>query len=699
MTINIRLKELYNNQLFIIFIVSVTYFLSAKIIAPLSFSESNSVFAIWPPTGVALSSLLIFGYRSWPGITIGAFVLNMTITPVLPSIQISITNTLGPLFAAFIINKLVKPFHIFSRTRYIMIFFGSIVVAAIITASGGTFALWFHKFTTADKAFSVWHTWMFGDLIGFLLIVPMLSALKLEPLQKLTLLKTIEGICILFTIFFVGMFIFGPLAPFDLHSYPIEYFMLTPLLWATLSFGPIGASISLSITAILTIAGSIYNYGPFIRDNLDATLILLQSFNGIIGVTVLLLATVLKQKDDYQRSLQHAKESLSEAQKIAHIGYWEFDIIKNSLYWSDETYRIFGLNPQEFAATYEALFEYIHPEDRNAVDKAYKHSIETKSSYQIIHRIIRPSGELRHVEERCSHEFDNKNNFVRSIGTVHDITELKQMEEKLRVLNISLEKKVQEELDKRRKNEQLLIQQSKLAAMGEMIGAIAHQWRQPLNNLGFIVQDIEDAYEYGELDSSYIKNSVQLSMEQVQFMSRTIDDFRNFFRPSEGRVTFNAVNAIKEVIRLISPQIEHNFITIELDCYSCESLSFMGYHTEFMQVIVNLINNAKDAILERKKQNLAINYNGEILISTYEKADTINISIADNGGGIPETIIDRIFEPYFTTKEEGKGTGIGLYMSKVIIENNMNGKIYVENVDDGAMFNITLPLRRQSETL
>ncbi|MCT7567302.1 sensor histidine kinase [Aliarcobacter butzleri] len=253
-------------------------------------------------------------------------------------------------------------------------------------------------------------------------------------------------------------------------------------------------------------------------------------------------------------------------------------------------------------------------------------------------------------------------------------------------LNTELEEKVIVETSKQKEQEQLLIQQTRLAAMGEMIGNIAHQWRQPLNALGLILQNLKFSYEIGELDEKMIDKSVKKATMLTENMSKTIDDFRNFFRPNKAKENFKINEGITKAIELIESTFEHNNIKLEKDFASSE-IEFFGFANEFSQVILNLLTNAKDAVLENKIENPLI------IIQTKIDDEYIYISIKDNGLGIKDEIINKIFEPYFTTKDEGKGTGIGLYMSKIIIENNMNGKIEVKNEQNGANVIIKLPIK------
>ncbi len=263
--------------------------------------------------------------------------------------------------------------------------------------------------------------------------------------------------------------------------------------------------------------------------------------------------------------------------------------------------------------------------------------------------------------------------------------------------------RLQKKIEQRRENEMLLANQSRLAAMGEMISAIAHQWRQPLNTLGLIIQDFKDAYEYGELDKEYLSLNVKKGMEIIKSMSRTIDDFRNFFRPDKEKTEFDVKETISNVLRMLSAQLKAHSILFKVTCHahnkvfekaediiSCGEHKIVGYKNEFEHVIMNLINNAKDAFETESEARGETMRQQLIDIDIDKEGDKVIVLVKDNAGGIPEGIIDRIFEPYFTTKEQGKGTGIGLYMSKVIIEQNMGGRLTVRNINSGAEFRIEM---------
>jgi signal transduction histidine kinase len=268
---------------------------------------------------------------------------------------------------------------------------------------------------------------------------------------------------------------------------------------------------------------------------------------------------------------------------------------------------------------------------------------------------------------------------------INSFGKLKTYTDDLNELNEQLEKRVSDELVKSRQKDYILIQQSKLATMGEMINAIAHQWRQPLNSLGLSIQDIKYAYEQDEITKEYINTIIKESMEQIKYMSKTIDDFRNFYKPNKEKKLFGINSALKGSMSLVKARLEAHFFKIT-ELYDNDMPEINGYENEFKQAILNIISNTQDAAEERKISSPTVS------IKSGFRDGYALVEIEDNCGGIPESIINRIFEPYFTTKDQGKGTGIGLFMSKTIIEENMNGILEVFNIPNGVRFTIKLPV-------
>lgn len=253
----------------------------------------------------------------------------------------------------------------------------------------------------------------------------------------------------------------------------------------------------------------------------------------------------------------------------------------------------------------------------------------------------------------------------------------------LEVINIKLEKMFQKEVDENSKKEALMVYQSRLAAMGEMIGNIAHQWRQPLSGLGLIFSNIEDAHHYGELTEEYLSGLIQKSKKLIRRMSQTIDDFRYFFNPKSEEAAFSVKENIGSTIDFLDEHLRLN--QIDLNIYVTEDGMIYGHANQYSQMIFNIVQNAVDALIENRLNGRRID------IRIFASGCNQIVEIEDNAKGIDESIIDDVFEPYFTTKAKGKGTGLGLYMSKVIIEKNFHGHIDIANQNDGLCLSITVP--------
>ncbi len=271
--------------------------------------------------------------------------------------------------------------------------------------------------------------------------------------------------------------------------------------------------------------------------------------------------------------------------------------------------------------------------------------------------------------------------FSKPVNTMYE--SLQEKSNELKDLANNLEERVEQEIEKNVKKDRLLENQSKLAALGEMLANIAHQWRHPLTRLSLILQNIKIYSQKGKLDDALLDKYIQNSLEQIEYMSQTIDDFRNFYKNDKKIVEFEIKNSIKNAINIIEASIKHN--GIKMDIYTDKNILYKGYPNQLSQVILNLLHNSKDAIEENRVKNPYIK------IKLEKDKNSTKIIIEDNGGGVPKEIIDKIFEPNFTTKKN-TGTGIGLYMSKTIINDNFNGKLYISNSRNGAIFTIELPL-------
>lgn len=290
---------------------------------------------------------------------------------------------------------------------------------------------------------------------------------------------------------------------------------------------------------------------------------------------------------------------------------------------------------------------------------------------------------------------------ILAVIVIYARIQVKQKTVELCRLNDGLQKRIEDEINKRLESEQIIFEQQKFADMGQMISSISHQWRQPLNNIYLISQVLQEQWENGQSYGTFQNDFFEKQTNVIRHMSSTIDDFRGFFQSDKERVQFNVTDTVMNCLRIIHPELKHHNIKLNIACscdgekcainleepsVACDSIyiSTVGLPGELKQVILNILSNAKDAIIDTGDTERVMS------IDITQKLDDISIVIEDTGGGIPEDIIPKIFDPYFSTKDEGKGLGIGLYMCKTILQKHLNGDIIFENTENGAKFVITL---------
>ena len=253
----------------------------------------------------------------------------------------------------------------------------------------------------------------------------------------------------------------------------------------------------------------------------------------------------------------------------------------------------------------------------------------------------------------------------------------------LKVFNTALEERVHKEVQKNIEKDIQLMHQARLAQMGEMVSMIAHQWRQPLHIISTAATDMDLKIQFGTIDNGTCQKNVDTINRLTQHLSSTIDDFRDFFKVTKEMELTTVDEVVNVTLKLVKEYVENKKIVIKTDLQCSEK--FNSYPNELKQVLINLLKNAEDALLEKKVKNAAI------YIKSYSDETHNYFEVCDNAGGIDDNVIDDIFRAYFTTKEEDKGTGLGLYMSKRIIEEHCGGELSVQNIDEGACFCVSLP--------
>ena len=382
----------------------------------------------------------------------------------------------------------------------------------------------------------------------------------------------------------------------------------------------------------------------------------------------------MKERKKAEKQLLESEERLNRSQEIAHLGGWELDLAKDKLSWSDEVYRIFGLKPQEFEATYDAFLQVVHPDDRRAVDAAYSDSLrEGRDSYEIEHRIVRKStGEIRVVHEKAENVRDQQGKIVRSIGMVHDITERKIMEAKLEEYSKHLENLVEERTKQLKDSE-------RLATIGATAGMVGHDIRNPLQAITSDVYLIET--ELASTPESEEKKNALESLQEIQknidYVNKIVVDLQDFARPIAPKLEE------ADLEKIIHSALANLDIPENVTVKHSVTRDFPKLKTDpaYMQrILTNLANNAIQAMPN----------GGKLAITAMAKNGKAIITVEDNGEGIPENVRSKLFTPLVTTKS--KGQGFGLSVVKRFTE-GLGGHITFESeVGKGTKFIIELPV-------
>ena len=360
----------------------------------------------------------------------------------------------------------------------------------------------------------------------------------------------------------------------------------------------------------------------------------------------------------------NAEANLSRAQKMAHIGSWELDLIKNNLHWSAEVYRIFEINPDGFSATYEAFIDAIHPDDRDMVNKAYTKSLKTRQPYELEHRLLMKDGRIKMVKEQCDTYFDEQGKPLRSVGVVHDVTQNKRTEEALR-------------------------RSQKMDAVGQLTGGIAHDFN---NIMGIILGNVELLELMDIADENILNriNPIKKSAERAAKLTKQLLSF------SKRKADQLIVTNINQLLAGMNSLIDHSITPeIEVAYEFAEDLWLTKIDPgDFQDAVLNIIINARDAmnssghlVIESLNSHLDEKYcalNPDVI-----KGDYVQVSISDNGKGMTLKQQQHVFEPFYTTKEEG--TGLGLAMVFGFIERSKGSIKVFSETGTGTTFRIYLP--------
>jgi two-component system sensor kinase FixL len=384
-----------------------------------------------------------------------------------------------------------------------------------------------------------------------------------------------------------------------------------------------------------------------------------------------ILTEDIARRERAEDALRRSESSLLNAQRIAKLGNWDWDIVKNELYWSDEIYRIFGFKPKEFGATYEAFLQFVHPEDRQRLQEAVDKALMKKATYSIDHRILQPDHEERVVHEEGEVIFDKAGKPVRMAGTVLDITERRKAEEHVHELQAEL------------------LHVSRLSAVGEMGSTLAHELNQPVGAIMNYVQTCRRLLVASDADvSNNVYKMLDKAVDQADRAGQVIRRLREFIGGGDTeRSLENIGEVVEEACDLALIGAGEKGIKVKLDMASHLPLVLID-RIQIQQVILNLVRNSIDALAQAERKELKIG-------ARPATDDQIEVAVCDTGLGLSDAVAEQLFEPFVSTKSSGMG--VGLSISRSIIDAH-GGQIWAtSNQDAGVTFHFTLPVAPESD--
>jgi len=405
-----------------------------------------------------------------------------------------------------------------------------------------------------------------------------------------------------------------------------------------------------------------------------------------LSLTTLFFALALRSKNRKLKQAEQQISDLSERLKLAfdvgRDGLWDWNLIDDTLYFSPRWKEMLGYRDDELESSFEAWESRVHPDDLEEALKNIELCIkEKKKVSENKHRLQHKDGHWIWIYDRGQVQYDNNGTAIRMIGTHTDLTTEIDLSDKLSHLNETLETRVKDQVEELERRYAFIVQQARLASMGEMINNIAHQWRQPLNRVNANVAVIISILESDNIDHNMMLSEAELIEKNTKYMSETIEDFAYYFHPEKEAVQFSLEEITQSVLGLINTRLEN----IDINIISSTPVEVYSFAKEYRQVLLVILNNAIDNFESKAIDSPKI----DIVIK--EEEEKAYLSICDNGGGIEEKDIGRIFDPYYTTKFAKEGTGLGLYVAKMLIESSMQGKLNATNKNSGACFEIIIP--------
>lgn len=621
--------------------LTLAYFGAAKLGIELSVAR-GVITPVWAPTGIAIAALFLGGTRLWPAVAAGAFLANATSGADIPvAAVIAVGNTLEAVVGSVLLRRVgLRP--ALDRIRdVVVVIVLAAVVSPVVAATNGVTTL--RIAGDLDGAFgSQWLLWWVGDAMGALIVVPLILVWSTRPWKSLDRARIGEALVWLGLLVGLSCLIF--LAGF--WRYP--HLLFPVLIWSTLRFAQLGAVTGSFVVTALAVVGAVDGSTPIAGRSTTEIVQILEGLLGSVAVALLVLGAALAERVGAEERFAGALTNLNEAQKLAHIGSWEWDIERNRVTWSDELYRIYGLEPQESEVTFESYLERIHPDDRDLVRENVEQAYAGGGPFLFEHRLVAADGTVKWNQSRGHVVSDERGAPVRMVGTAQDITERKRLDE----------------------------------LRDSILSTVSHELRTPLTTiLGFSMTLQERGDTLG--DDLRTEMAVHLTA-QAQKLDRLLSDLLDLDRLRLGQMPPNVSETdVANLVRRVAEGFDADHpVTMRGETVLAE---VDGPKVE--RIVENLIANA----VKHTPPGT------EIEVSVTRATGGVLIRVDDRGLGVAREEREAIFEAF--TRGGGlvadrPGTGIGLSLVAQFTALH-GGRAWVEdNPGGGASFRVFLPGRR-----
>jgi PAS domain S-box-containing protein len=622
-------------------VLAGAYFGAAKLGIELSVAQ-GVVTPVWAPTGIAIAALFLGGRRLWPAVAAGAFLANATSGADVPvAAVIAVGNTLEAVVGSTLLQRAgLRP--ALDRVRDVLtLILLAAVVSPIVAATNGVTALWIAGDISGSDYDSRWLLWWVGDAMGALIVTPLLLVWSTRPDRRLSRGQIAEGLALL------GLLVALAAVVFLAGYWRYPHLLFPVLIFATLRFAQLGAVTGSFAVTALAIAGAVEGSTPISDRSTTEIVEILEGLLAGVAIALLVLGAVLSERRDAERRVSEALASLNEAQGLAHVGSWTWDLRADRVTWSDELYRIYGLAPGSVEVTFESYLERVHPDDRLRVRERVERAHEDGEPFVFEHRLVHVDGTVRWSLSRGSVITDDHGTPVRMVGTAQDVTERKRLDE----------------------------------LRDSILATVSHELRTPLTAiLGFAIT----LHERGEsLDDDMRAEIAGHLTSQGRKLDRLLSDLLDLDRLRLGHMlpSFRETDVADLVRHVVAGFDSDHPITVHGDAVLA---AVDGPKVE--RIVENLIANA----IKHTPPGTRID------VLAAREDDGVLIVVDDRGPGVAEEDREAIFDPFnrgARAAADRPGTGIGLSLVAQFTALH-GGRAWVEdNPSGGASFRVFLPDR------